>query len=60
MAYHGVHGFLGLDDVLPTEFRKIVWKQIDKYDSAELRKEKIVNVNKEDGTFFISSDNKIH
>ncbi len=59
-ASHGVYGFLGLDDVLPTEIRKIVWKQIDKYDSAELRKEKVVNVNKEDGTFFISSDNKIN
>jgi thioredoxin reductase len=32
-------------------------KQIDKYDSAELRKEKIVNVN-EDGIFFITSDNE--
>jgi thioredoxin reductase len=33
-------------------------KQIDKYDSAELRKEKIVNVNEEDGIFFITSDNE--
>ena len=58
-ASHGVHGFLGLDGLLPTDIRKIAWKQIDKYDSAELRKEKIVNVNKEeDGIFFITSDNE--
>jgi thioredoxin reductase len=56
-ASHGVHGFLGLDGLLPTEIRKIAWKQIDKYDSAEFRKEKIVNVNKEeDGTFLITND----
>ena len=34
-ASHGVHGFLGLDGVLPTEIRNTAWKQIDKYDSAE-------------------------
>jgi thioredoxin reductase len=34
-------------------------KQIEKYDSAELRKEKIVNVNKEeDGIFVITDDNE--
>jgi thioredoxin reductase len=59
-ASHGVHGFLGLDGLLPTDIRKIAWKQIDKYDSAELRKEKIANINKEeeDGIFFITSDNE--
>jgi thioredoxin reductase len=58
-ASHGVHNFLGLDGLLPTDIRKIAWKQIDKYDSAELRKEKIVNVNKEkeDGVFVITDDN---
>jgi thioredoxin reductase len=49
-ASHDVHNFLGLNGLLPSEIRKIAWKQIDKYDSAEFRK-KIVNVNKEDGTF---------
>jgi thioredoxin reductase len=58
-ASHGVHGFLGLDGLLPTDIRNIAWKQIDKYDSAELRKEKIVNVNKEeDGIFSITTDNE--
>jgi len=31
-------------------------RSIEKYNSAELRKEKIVDANKEDGTFFITSD----
>jgi thioredoxin reductase len=57
-ASHGVHNFLGLDGLLPTDIRKIALKQIDKYNSAELRKEEVVNVNKEDGIFFITSDNE--
>ena len=58
-ASHGVHNFLGLDGLLPTDIRKIAWGQIDKYDSAEIRKEKIVNVNKEkDGIFVIIADNE--
>ena len=58
-ASHGVHNFLGLDGLLPMDIRKIVWEQIDKYDSAQLRKEKIVNVNKEkDGIFVITADNE--
>jgi thioredoxin reductase len=55
-ASHGVHNFLGLDGLLPTEIRKIAWDQIDSYNSTELRKEKIVTVNKEDGAFFITND----
>jgi thioredoxin reductase len=59
-ASHGVHGFLGLDGFLPTDFRRVAWEQIEKYHSAELRKEKIVNVDKdEDGAFFITNDNEI-
>jgi thioredoxin reductase len=58
-ASHGVHNFLGLDGLLPIDIRKIAWKQIDKYNSAELRKEKIVNVIKEkDGIFVITADNE--
>jgi thioredoxin reductase len=56
-ASHGVHNFIGIDGLLPTEIRKIAWKQIDQYKSTELRNEKIVNVNKEDGAFFITNDN---
>jgi thioredoxin reductase len=58
-ASHGVHNFLGLDGILPRETRKIAWEQIDKYGSAEFRKEKIVNVTKEeDGIFVITDDNE--
>jgi thioredoxin reductase len=59
IASHGVHNFLGLDGLLPKDIRKIAWKQIDKYDSAELRKEKIVNVIKEkDEIFVITTDSE--
>lgn len=54
-ASHGVHNFIGLDGLLPTEIRKIAMEQIDKYNSAEFRKEKIVNVDQEDGIFLITS-----
>lgn len=57
-ASHGVHNFIGLDGLLPTQIRNTAWKQIDHYNSAELRKEKIVNVNKEEGAFFITNDNE--
>ena len=59
-ASHGVHNFLGLDGLLPMDIRKIAWKQIDKYDYAQLRKKKIVNVNKEekDGIFIVTTDNE--
>jgi len=58
-ASPGVHNFLGLDGLLPMDIRKIAWKQIDKYNSAELRKEKIINVIKEkDEKFVITSDNE--
>ncbi|HZA48158.1 MAG TPA: NAD(P)/FAD-dependent oxidoreductase [Nitrososphaera sp.] len=60
-ASHGVHNFLGLDGFLPADIRKIAWEQIDKYQSTEFRKEKIVNVSKEegeDGIFVITSDNE--
>jgi thioredoxin reductase len=56
-ASHGVHNFLGLDGLFPEEIRKIALEQIDKYNSSEVRKEKIVNVNQEEGIFLITSDN---
>jgi len=57
-ASHGVHNFIGIDGLLPTEIRKIAWKQIDSYGSTELRKEKIVNINKGDGAFLVTNDNE--
>jgi thioredoxin reductase len=57
-ASHGVHNFLGVDGLLPKEIRKNAWNQIQKYRSAELRREKIVNIHKEeDGMFVINNDN---
>jgi thioredoxin reductase len=61
-ASHGVHGFLGLDGFLPYDIRRIAWEQIDKYDSAELREERIVDISKEEGEeegiFLITSHNE--
>jgi thioredoxin reductase len=57
-ASHGVHGFLGLDGFLPADIRRIAWEQIDKYESAELREERIANISKEEGIFLITSDNE--
>jgi thioredoxin reductase len=61
-ASHGVHGFLGLDGFLPKDIRKIAWEQIDKYDAAELREERIVDISKQEGEqegiFLITSDNE--
>ncbi len=60
-ASHGVHGFLGLDDFLPSDIRRIAWEQIDKYGYAELREERIANISKEEGEggmFLITSDNE--
>ncbi len=53
-ASHGVHNFLGLESLLPAEIREIAWKQINTYQSAELRRERVVDVHcGEDGEFVI-------
>jgi thioredoxin reductase len=61
-ASHGVHGFLGLDGFLPKDIRRVAWEQIDKYDAAELREERIVDIRKQEGEqegiFLITSDNE--
>jgi thioredoxin reductase len=57
-ASHGVHNFLGLDGLLPTDIRKTAWQQIEKYRYAQLHSKKIVNVKSgEDGTLVITDDN---
>ncbi|MCZ6642459.1 MAG: NAD(P)/FAD-dependent oxidoreductase, partial [Gammaproteobacteria bacterium] len=54
-ASHGVHNFLGLDGLLPADIREIAWKQINSYQSAELRKERVVDVQGgEDAQFLIT------
>src|SRR3712207_9583929 len=61
-ASHGVHGFLGLDGFLPKDIRRVAWEQIDKYDAAELREERIVDISKQEGEqegiFLVTSDNE--
>jgi thioredoxin reductase len=52
-ASNGVHNFLGLDGVLPGEIRKIAWKQIDVYSSAELREEQVDDIRRSDDDRFL-------
>jgi thioredoxin reductase len=54
-ASPGVHNFLGLDGLLVAEIREIAWRQINVYQSAELRKERVVDLRRsEDGRFLIT------
>ena len=56
-ASHGVHNFLGLDGLSPSEIRRVAWEQIDRYDSAELRHERIVDIRRGDnGDFVVTND----
>ncbi len=56
-ASHGVHNFLGLDGSLPSEIRRVAWEQIDRYKSAELRRERIVDIGRYgNGDFLVTSD----
>lgn len=41
---HGVHNFVGLDGLKPSEIREQAWAQIGIYNSAELRHECVVDV----------------
>lgn len=43
-ASHGVHNFVGLDGLTPTQIREQAWRQIELYNSAELRTERVVDV----------------
>lgn len=55
-ASHGVHNFVGLDGLLPSEIREQAWQQINVYNSASLQTERIVNVEAHQDGFMISSD----
>ncbi len=55
-ASHGVHNFLGLDGLPPAEIRRIAWNQIDRYGSAELRSQCIVDIRHDDnGDFLVTN-----
>jgi thioredoxin reductase len=51
-ASHGVHNFLGLDGLLPSEIRQQAWQQIEVYGSAELRVAHIVDIHRSDANLF--------
>ena len=56
-ASHGVHNFLSIDGLLPSEIRELAWKQIDVYQSAELCHERIVDIRRgDDKRFTVTSD----
>ena len=56
-ASHGVHNFLGLDGLPPAEIRRIAWEQIDRYKSAELRNERVVDIRHDNNDdFLVTSD----
>jgi len=41
---HGVHNFVGLDGLTPSQIRKQAWEQIAIYNSAELHANRIIDV----------------
>jgi len=55
-ASHGVHNFLGLDGFLPSEIREQAWQQINVYNSAELRMERVIDVQAHESGFAVSSE----
>jgi thioredoxin reductase len=56
-ASHGVHNFLGIDGLTPAEIRQLAWAQIDVYESAELRRVRVINVQLDaDNRFLVTTD----
>ncbi|MEM6529125.1 MAG: NAD(P)/FAD-dependent oxidoreductase [Chloroflexota bacterium] len=53
-ASHGVHNFVGLDGLLPSEIREQAWRQIAVYNSAELRTEHVVDVRSHEAGFALT------
>lgn len=51
-ASHGVHNFIGLDGLLPAEIREQAWAQIAVYDSAQLCRERIIELRSSDSHSF--------
>ncbi len=55
---HGVHGFLGLDGMLPAELGRVAWEQIAAYGHASLEKAQVVDIQRgHDGDFVLTSSN---
>ncbi len=57
-ASHGVHNVLGLDGLLPAEIRAQAWAQINVYQYAKLRKERVEDIEMgPDSVFTLSLEN---
>ena len=55
-ASHGVHNFVGLDGLLPSKIREQAWRQIDAYNSAELRTERVTDVQPHEAGFVLTGE----
>lgn len=56
-ASHGVHNFIGLDGLTPAEIREVVWQQIEVYNSAELRRERVMDIQHHaDNGFMVTAE----
>jgi len=55
-ASHGVHNIIGLDGLLPSEIREQAWRQINVYKSAELREERVVDVQTHEAGFAVNGE----
>lgn len=49
-ASHGVHNFLGLDGLLPSEIREQAWRQINIYGCASLERQAVTAIEREAGS----------
>lgn len=52
---HGMHNYLTRDDILPAEFLKISFREINKY-GVQLVNKKIINARKNDSGLFVVKD----
>ena len=44
-ASHGIHNFLGLEGVLPSQLRNVAWEQIARYGTAQLETAEVTQVS---------------
>lgn len=53
-ASRGVHNFLGVEGMRVPEFRELAWSQAGAFEDTELRRERIVSIDRADDGEFIS------
>lgn len=56
-ASHGVHNFVGLDGLLPSEIREQAWRQIDVYGCARLERQAVTAIGRDEasGDFLVTA-----